>query len=93
MESLTFIIFMVSEKIAMLNFLCYASLPAGRPKSDHYSNSVHSFDRLGHRGGGRKGGGGGGMGDDSAEIVFQSFSTGGPCQQFWHGPLQELTTW
>ena len=23
--------------------------------------------------------------DDSAEILFQSFSAGGPCEQFWHG--------
>ena len=25
------------------------------------------------------------MTDDSAEILFQSFSAGGPCEQFWHG--------
>ena len=23
--------------------------------------------------------------DDSAEILFQSFLAGGPCEQFWHG--------
>ena len=25
------------------------------------------------------------MKDDSPEILFQSFSEGGPCEQFWHG--------
>ena len=25
------------------------------------------------------------MTDDSAEILFQSSSAGGPCEQFWHG--------
>ena len=25
------------------------------------------------------------MRDDSAEILFQSFSAGGTCEQFWHG--------
>ena len=25
------------------------------------------------------------MTDDSAEILFQSFSSGCPCEQFWHG--------
>ena len=25
------------------------------------------------------------MTNDSAEILFQSFSAGGPCEQFWHG--------
>ena len=25
------------------------------------------------------------MTDDSAEVLFQSFSAGGPCEQFWHG--------
>ena len=34
------------------------------------------------RGGGR---GGGDTRDDSAEIFFQSFSSGGHCEQFWHG--------
>ena len=24
------------------------------------------------------------MTDDSAEVLFQSFSAGGPCEQFWH---------
>ena len=27
----------------------------------------------------------GDMKDDSAEILFQSCSAGGPCEQFWHG--------
>ena len=39
-------------------------------------SSVQSLDRLGRRGD---------MKDDSAEILFQSFSAGGPCEQFWHG--------
>ena len=25
------------------------------------------------------------MTDDSAEILFQLFSAGGPCEKFWHG--------
>ena len=25
------------------------------------------------------------MTNDLAEILFQSFSAGGPCEQFWHG--------
>ena len=40
MQRLTFITFMVSEKTAMLKFLCHAgwsaSSPAGLPNTDHY---------------------------------------------------------
>ena len=38
--------------------------------------SVQSFERLGHRGD---------MRDDSAGILFQSFSAGGHREQFWLG--------
>ena len=37
---------------------------------------VQSYDRLDRRAD---------MRDDSAEILLQSFSAGGPCAQFWHG--------
>ena len=33
----------------------------------------------------RGGGGEGNMSYESAEILFKSFSAGGPCEQFWHG--------
>ena len=39
-------------------------------------SSVQSFERLGHRGD---------MRDDSAGILFQSFSAGGHREQFWLG--------
>ena len=44
-------------------------------------SSVQSLDQLGRR---RD------MTDDSAEMLFQSFSAGGPCQQFWHGQGRPL---
>ena len=33
------------------------------------------------------------MTDDSAEILFEKFSLGGPCERFWHGqgcPLSDV---
>ena len=30
------------------------------------------------------------MRDNSAEILFQSFFAGGPCEQFWHGQGRPL---
>ena len=44
-------------------------------RNDLFS-SVRSLDRFGRRGN---------MTEASVEVVFQSFSAGGHCKQFWHG--------